>query len=48
MEKGMKQREKHIALTMLSNKIDEKIVAESTGISLEEINKLKNNLVLKT
>jgi predicted transposase/invertase (TIGR01784 family) len=47
-EEGMKQREKQIALTMLSNKLDEKIVAESTGISLEEIKRLKNNLVPKT
>jgi len=33
---------------MLSNKLDEKIVAESTSLSLEVIKKLKNNLVPKT
>ena len=48
MEKGMKQRENQIALTMLSNKLDEKIISTSTGLSFEEIKSLKNNLVQKT
>jgi len=47
-EEGKLIEKKQIALTMLSNKLDEKIVAESTSLSLEVIKKLKNNLVPKT
>ena len=47
-EEGKLIEKKQIALTLLSNKLDKKLISESTGLSLEEIEKLKNNLVPKT
>jgi predicted transposase/invertase (TIGR01784 family) len=43
IEKGKLFEKKEIALNLLLKKIDEKLVAESTGLSLEEIKKLKKN-----
>ena len=48
MEKGIEKGIEKVVLQMLSNKLDEKLISESTGLSLEEIEKLKNNLVPKT
>ena len=41
MEKGREEGIKKVALNMLLKKLDEKIISESTGLSLEEIKKLK-------
>ncbi len=43
MERGRQEGIEKVALHMLSNKLDEKLVAESTGLSLEEIKKLRRN-----
>lgn len=42
IEKGIEKRNKEIALNMLLKKLDEKIISESTGLSIEEIKNLKN------
>ena len=41
IERGMEKGIKKVALNMLLKKLDEKIISESTGLSLEEIKKLK-------
>lgn len=43
IEKGREEGIKKVALNMLLKKLDEKIISESTGLSLEEIKKLKQN-----
>ena len=42
IEKGKLFEKKQIAINMLLKKLDEKIISESTGLSIEEIKKLKN------
>jgi predicted transposase/invertase (TIGR01784 family) len=41
--KGREEGIKKVAINMLLKKLDEKIVSESTGLSVQEIQKLKNN-----
>ena len=43
IEKGREEGIKKVALNMLLKKLDEKIISESTGLTLEEIKKLKQN-----
>ena len=41
MEKGRIEGIEKVALNMLSKKLDEQLISESTGLSLEEIRKLE-------
>ena len=43
IEKRIEKRNKEIALNMLLKKLDEKIISESTGLSIEEVKRLKKN-----
>ena len=42
IEKGRQEGIKKVAINMLLRKLDKKIIAESTGLSIEEIERLKN------
>ena len=43
IEKGKEEGVKKVAINMLLRKLDEKIISESTGLTIEEIQKLKQN-----
>ena len=43
IEKGKEEGVKKVAINMLLRKLDEKIILESTGLTIEEIQKLKQN-----
>ena len=43
LEKGKTQGTKNIALNMISENMDTKLIAKFTGMTIEEINKLKGN-----
>jgi len=42
-QEGKLFEKRQIAMNMLLKKLDQKIIAESTGLSVEEIKNLKNN-----
>ena len=41
-QQGMQMRDKQIVLNMLKNRLDTELICKVTGLSQEEINKLKN------
>ena len=43
LEKGKTQGIKNVALNMISENIDAKLIAKFTGMTIEAINKLKGN-----
>ena len=42
IEKGRQEGRREIVINMLSKGLDEKVITESTGLSIEEIKRLKN------
>ncbi len=47
MKKGKREEKKEIAIKMIHEKIDEEIISKVTNLSLDEIEKLKEEINIK-